>query len=225
MHEATLAAAVVGAAAHLLRAQGQEVLECPRSASVSERGQWSAQQGADVFVSVHLNAGGGRGSECYYYGEEAPNGRALAAAVVREVMAVGGFGAHGQAVRWQWYWKGKLAKLGVLAGGRNWAITGAACLLEVGFIDNEQDAAIMKADGFVARCGRAVAGGILAHLGQDMPDVEPAPEPVDAELETARALLRDRGIVLNDHAAEEPVTWGQAQRVWARLLRAVMPDA
>ncbi len=218
MHEATLTQAVVDATADVLRAQGHEVLECPRE-GVSARGIWAAAQGADVFVSVHFNAGGGRGSECYYYGEEAPHGRALAAAVVREVMALCGFGAHGQAVRWEWYYNGRLAKLGVLSGGRNWAVTDAACLLEVGFIDSATDSAIIAADGFAPRCGRAVARGICQYLGVPVPTDDPTPQPVDEELEAARALCRERGIVLNEHEATEAVTWGQLLRVVARAVR------
>ncbi|MBL0386384.1 N-acetylmuramoyl-L-alanine amidase [Tumebacillus sp. ITR2] len=96
------------------------------NADLNERCRIANAAGADVFLSIHVNAGGGHGAELYTNGDGGPIAP-LAKNIVKNVSAICGF--HGQAVR---------------DGGSNGTgfcvIVGTkmdAMLLEIGFIDTD----------------------------------------------------------------------------------------
>ncbi len=76
----------------LLRAQGREVVNCTNdyasstSANLAEICRLANKQYLDLFVSVHFNAGGGRGTEVYTYGGRTFNAAEDAA---RNIAALG----------------------------------------------------------------------------------------------------------------------------------------
>ncbi len=88
----------------------------------------SNNAGAELFFSIHTNSGGGKGAEIYVY----PNGGAndLAKQVVDEVGAHDGL--HGEPVK-------ESSELYVLRYTK-----APAMLLEVGFIDNTEDADFIR---------------------------------------------------------------------------------
>jgi N-acetylmuramoyl-L-alanine amidase len=214
--EAALNGLVRDALRSMLEAAGHEVLLAPRTNSVTSIGKWSAERRPDVFLSIHHNAGdaSARGSECYCAGEEfggpevAPNGKALARAVVGAVMAGLSLPAHGSAVRTRWVnpKTGKFARLSVLSGGDNWAVSGAACLIEMAFVSNKKDAAVTTAADYPRRAAEALFLGIQAYLGASVgvpPTTEPAAGATGAAASTVaeytdlvrrlQALLRAAG--------------------------------
>ncbi|MFD2170989.1 N-acetylmuramoyl-L-alanine amidase family protein [Tumebacillus lipolyticus] len=95
-------------------------------ADLRERCRISNTAGANVFLSLHVNAGGGRGAELYVY-EDGGAIAKLAKGVIHNVATI--CGTHGQAVR---------------DGGPNGTGFAVICkteadamLLEIGFIDSE----------------------------------------------------------------------------------------
>lgn len=96
------------------------------AADLRERCRIANTKGADVFLSLHVNAGGGRGAELYVYGGGGPIAK-LAKGVITGVSTI--CGTHGQAVR---------------DGGPNGTGFAVICntdadamLLEIGFIDSD----------------------------------------------------------------------------------------
>ncbi len=95
-------------------------------ADLRERCRISNAAGADVFLSLHVNAGGGRGAELYVY-EGGGAIAKLAKGVIESVATI--CGTHGQAVR-----DGGPSGTGFAVICKTEA---DAMLLEIGFIDSE----------------------------------------------------------------------------------------
>lgn len=122
--------------------------DLPRRAN--EANAW----GADIFVSVHLNAGGGHGIETY---RSVAGGKSttLAQDIQQAVQSATGMPAHGEPVK---------TKIG--DGGRDWICViresdMPACLVECGFIDNPQDM-----DGWNAeKYAQGIYAGICKYFG------------------------------------------------------------
>ncbi len=97
--------------------------------SIQKRYQMSNDWGADLFLSLHCNSGGGTGTESLVYsssGEAAQYAERISAAIVSNL----GLKNRGVKVR---------TDLGVLRG-----TTAPAVLVELGFIDNAGDAKLLK---------------------------------------------------------------------------------
>jgi N-acetylmuramoyl-L-alanine amidase len=121
---------------------------------LSERANIANQFDADVFISNHVNAGGGSGFESFIYTSPSRASRNLQNAVNAEALAVAetyGLGAHGND-----------KKRGNLAVVRE--TTMPAILTEIAFIDNE-DANLLKRDDFLRDMAAAYARGIAKFLG------------------------------------------------------------
>ncbi|WP_175074002.1 N-acetylmuramoyl-L-alanine amidase [Terribacillus sp. AE2B 122] len=109
--------------------------------SLSERASMADKRGAELFVSIHINAGGGEGFETYRYistSEYGDTGRAqdvLHEAIYKEIKAEN-VKNRGK----------KVANFAVLRETSMKAI-----LTENLFIDNEKDAALLKESGFLDR--------------------------------------------------------------------------
>ena len=105
--------------------------------------------GADLFVSIHCNAGGGTGSETfYYYGST--KGRRLAEAIQKQMVdSIGTVNRRVEA-------KGFAVLSGTVA---------VAALVETAFIDNPRDARLLveREDDFA----RAIARGITDFCGAE----------------------------------------------------------
>ncbi len=173
--------------AHLLTDQGHRVTltkqtrdACP---SCLDRARLSVKARADLFVSLHCNAATARpdrsGVFGIFYGGDtreerapdseirAPNGRRLARTIaweIHETTALPLLGVQGAALWWK-----HPKNLGVLAGARNWANTGAACLVEAGFLTHPQDRQLLGGPDGPALYALGCARGIHRYANLEIP--------------------------------------------------------
>ena len=113
-----------------LRAAGHEVIDCSnekgdQGSELAEEVRLANASGADLFLAVHFNAGGGTGTECYYHASD-KDARLLAARMSANVASALGLRNRGA----------KTADFYVLRNTKMRAL-----LLEVCFVDSAQDAA------------------------------------------------------------------------------------
>ncbi|MDE1454737.1 N-acetylmuramoyl-L-alanine amidase [Bacillus paralicheniformis] len=121
---------------------------------LSERANMANRYGADVFVSIHINAGGGTGFETYRYPGTAGNTLKLQQSLHSEILAE--MKGNGQTSD-----RGlKQANLAVVRQTHMPAV-----LTENLFIDRKEDADRLKNSGFVKAVGEAHARGIAKYLG------------------------------------------------------------
>lgn len=119
------------------------------SASLKRRAEIANNAGADLFLSIHCNAGGGSGTETYYYsGSE--DGKRLASAIQRNVVAEVGLENRGV----------KSAGFAVLR-----YTSMVAALLETAFIDTEADAAMLSNESGQWAYAEGIARGICEYFG------------------------------------------------------------
>ncbi len=116
--------------------------------SLKRRAEIANEIGADLFLSIHCNAGGGYGTETYYY-EESVNGVYLAEAIQECVVDAVGLEDRGV----------KEASFAVLR-----YTDMVAALLETGFIDHESDAQKLKSEKGQNAFAEGIAKGICAYF-------------------------------------------------------------
>ena len=119
--------------------------------------------GADVCMDIHINAGGGNGSEVFYSHVSA-NGKKLAQSIVNAMSAIG------QNTR------GIKTKLD--SNGNDWfgmiRMTDApAVLVECAFIDNKTDIQIINTEAKRKAFGYAIADGVAKYLGVKLSTSKP----------------------------------------------------
>ncbi|SDC49420.1 N-acetylmuramoyl-L-alanine amidase [Terribacillus halophilus] len=120
--------------------------------SLSQRTNDANAWGADFFLSIHVNAGGGTGYEDYIYttlSDSSATG-VMRARIHEEVMKLNGMSDRGR----------KKANFHVL---RETAMP--AVLTENGFIDNSADAAKMKSNSWIQDVARGHVNGLERALG------------------------------------------------------------
>jgi N-acetylmuramoyl-L-alanine amidase len=144
---------------HHLRAMGCEtVLTRPGSnlVGITERARAARYASADVFLSVHCNAGppSASGVEAFVANRD-ERSRKLAEKLVEVVIKRG---MSGRGVKWDS--QSQHSRLGVLRGTYRKM---PAVLLELGFLTNRQDAALLKDPHF----RNAVAKGVAAVVHQN----------------------------------------------------------
>ncbi|WP_053178046.1 N-acetylmuramoyl-L-alanine amidase family protein [Peribacillus loiseleuriae] len=140
---------------------------------LSERANIANRTNADVFISIHVNAGGGTGYESYIYTKASANSVKLQTLVNAEALETAkkyGLRAHGDD-----------KKRGNLAVVRETAMPGI--LTEIAFIDSE-DAEILKNKDFIKDMAAAYARGVAKYL--DLP-VKKMPVP----MEESKVVERD----------------------------------
>ncbi|WP_052036641.1 N-acetylmuramoyl-L-alanine amidase family protein, partial [Tumebacillus flagellatus] len=138
---------------------------------LNERCRIANSARADVFLSIHVNAGGGHGAEIYANGDGGPIA-GLAKGIVQNVGTI--CGTHGQAVR---------------DGGRGGAcwrvITGTnmdAMLVEIGFIDSDD---LGKIQAHIDDFAPLIARAICEFYGVPILSAAPASAPQEPELNPA----------------------------------------
>lgn len=140
--------------------------ENDKTMSLQERTAAANKWGADLFISFHVNAGGGRGFESFIY-----NGNVSARTIAAQNMihseiiaAMRKFGDIPDR-------KKKRANFFVLRESDMSAI-----LTETLFIDTASDANYLKKDEFITAIGQAHAVGIAKFLGlKSLPPPQPQP--------------------------------------------------
>lgn len=118
---------------------------------------------ADVCMDIHINAGGGDGSEVYY-SHISPNGKKLAQAIVDSMVKIG------QNTRGI---KTKLDTDGTDYFGMIRMTDAPAVLVECAFIDNANDIKIINTEAKRKIFGYAIADGVANYLGVKLPTAKP----------------------------------------------------
>lgn len=119
------------------------------SKSLARRSEIANRNGADLFVSIHCNAGGGTGTETYYC-TGSDSGRVFAKFIQEGMLDAVGLRDRGV----------KNARYAVL---RNSNMT--AALLETGFIDSAHDAKYLGSDEYQQKFAEGIAKGICDYVG------------------------------------------------------------
>lgn len=175
--------------------------------SLADRADRANKLNADLFVSLHVNSGGGTGFESYVY-TEADTGTVEIKNIVHNETAAYysrfGFPDRGK----------KKADFAVLRLTKMPAV-----LLENLFIDTKNDAEKLKDPVFLDGAAEAISRGIIEAVGeQTVPQPQPPapPSPHWAVMDFER--LQKAGLVLDEHNLDSSVTWGEMSAVVARLL-------
>lgn len=122
---------------------------------------------ANVCMDIHINAGGGDGSEVYY-SHVSPNGKKLAQSIVDATLAIRQ-NTRGIKVR--------LDKDGTDYYGMIRETDAPAVLVECAFIDNATDIQIINTEAKRKAFGYAIADGVAKYLGVKMPSTSKPTTP------------------------------------------------
>ena len=170
-------------------ALGQEAFLCDRSLYSSERAVQAKDQGCDILISLHCNAGGSQaqGIEAWYaHGNE--EGQRLASGILGVLISETGAVSRGIKDDADWRpvsdpkWTGGM---GVL---RNFP--GPAVLLELLFISNPVEEKLLSSPDFQQKCAHAIACGVLDFLSAgkaSMPNCGSKDSSVPQDCDSAEA--------------------------------------
>lgn len=181
---------------------------------LSERAKMANQWGADFFLSIHVNAGGGTGWESYRYTTASSRTAAYQDTIHTAVIQAVGAGVKDRGK--------KAANFAVLRETKM-----PALLTENLFIDNTKDAALLKEPAFREKLARGHVIGVEKALGLKKKAAQPKPGPfpdVPADHWAAEAIriVRDAGLMTGradgTFGPNEPVTRAQLAAIFARLL-------
>ena len=158
--EADITQALVVQLGNYILALGEEAFLCDRSLYSSERAVQAKDQGCDILLSLHCNAGGtqAQGIEAWFCHEN-PDGQALASKILSVLISETGAVSRGIKDDANWRpssdpnWTGGM---GIL---RNFP--GPAVLLEVLFISNPLEEKLLTSLDFQQKCAHAIACGVL----------------------------------------------------------------
>lgn len=161
LQESDLTGDIVGRVATKLSAYDATVVIVPRTDSLAARADYANNAGADLYLSIHCNAGGGTGFESYIWKFDYLDGT-----LADEYQAI----IHGAVM-------GYLAPLGVADRGMKSAnfdvlrLTDMpAVLLENLFVDNAWDAAKLADPAFRDGLANEIAWGIVRALSLQKKD-------------------------------------------------------
>lgn len=130
--------------------------------SLSQRTAFANSIGADYYLSIHINAGGGTGFESYIWNGPVNSLTTKARDAIHQQVA-SYFATFGLRDRGK-----KTANFHVLRETRM-----PACLLECGFIDNSTDASFLKNAGFLDGLGKVIGQGVANGLGLTVAPADP----------------------------------------------------
>lgn len=133
---------------------------------------------ADVCMDIHINAGGGDGSEVYY-SHVSPNGKKLAQSIVDATLAIR------QNTRGI---KTRVDDDGTDYFGMIRMTDAPAVLVECAFIDNATDIQIINTEAKRKVFGYAIADGVAKYLGVKMPSASKPTTPSKPSKPTTAAV-------------------------------------
>ncbi|MEB2272803.1 N-acetylmuramoyl-L-alanine amidase [Bacillus sp. ILBB4] len=140
--------------------------------SLSQRASQANSWGADAFMSIHVNAGGGTGYEDYVYRSASNASKTFQSIVHGQVQPTLLSYNHPNRGR-------KSANYAVLR-----LTNMPAVLTEIAFIDNRTDAALLQNEAFLKSMGESYAKGIAVYLNlprRAVPNPNPTPNPSPSE--------------------------------------------
>ncbi len=143
--------------------------------SLSQRASQANSWGADAFMSIHVNAGGGTGYEDYVYRSASNASKAFQSIVHGQVQPALLSYNHPNRGR-------KSANYAVLR-----LTNMPAVLTEIAFIDNSIDAALLQNEAFLKSMGESYAKGIAVYLNlprRAVPNPNPNPSPSEPGTKT-----------------------------------------
>ncbi|MFP7732708.1 N-acetylmuramoyl-L-alanine amidase [Priestia aryabhattai] len=143
--------------------------------SLSQRASQANSWGADAFMSIHVNAGGGTGYEDYVYRSASNASKTFQSIVHGQVQPTLLSYNHPNRGR-------KSANYAVLR-----LTSMPAVLTEIAFIDNSADAALLQNEAFLKRMGESYAKGIAVYLNlprRSVPTPSPNPSPSEPGTKT-----------------------------------------
>ncbi|TWA53191.1 N-acetylmuramoyl-L-alanine amidase [Azospirillum baldaniorum] len=154
-----------------------------RNLSLADRAAVAKEVEADAFVSIHLNGFNGKaqGTETFHHTQARAASKALAAAVQAGVLRATDLKDRGV----------KVDQLGVLRPEHHAPDT-AACLVEVSFMDVQDEEARLKTNAYKDAVSQALASAILGWL---LADQRIRPEIVAARPEQWRITEKPRGFM------------------------------
>jgi N-acetylmuramoyl-L-alanine amidase len=130
--------------------------------TLSERAKMANDWGADIFISIHINAGGGIGFESYIYnGSVSSSTIAYQNIIHEEIVKATGWNDRGK----------KRENYAVLRKTKM-----PALLTENGFIDNKTDANKLKQNAFIDKIAQGHVNGLVKAFGLK-PKSQPKPAP------------------------------------------------
>ena len=194
--------------------QGWYVTDCSNDADsvngeLAEECRIANGSGADLFIAVHFNAGGGTGTEVWHY--PGSSAESYAEGVSSELASAMGLRN-----------RGAKATTGLYVLNRT---TMPAILIEVCFVDTEQDADAWHATSWDALCGAVVRGLGGDYDNDNKEDDMGLTEHQDKLLATIYEQVTgtydptNRGVELNDH---DHIKWiGKAVADNAAAIQAV----
>jgi|GEM_PF-3359050 len=185
---------------------------------LSERANLANQWKADLFISFHHNASGGEGFESYIY----PSARGTRAEEIQNTL-------HNTMMAY-------MKNYGVKDRGKkqaNFAVVREtrmpAILLENLFVDNAQDASLLKRQDFLQGLAQSIVKGVASAIqlaprsSQQAKPTAPASSipsaPIQHWAKPAHDALRAAGFLLSDHTAnlDQPASEGMVITLFNRL--------
>ncbi len=176
----------------LLLAAGFDVIlsrETDKTVELQQRTDYANAWPADVLLSIHHNAGGGRGIETYHSAYAAKHqadgkrlGQAVHGALIKEFAEMTNRGTKTRTFQQSpvdYYHMIREARV-------------PSIITETGFVDNAQDAGIIKAATFVDRQARALFAGVREYFGVAASAGTPILGPAQATVGQAQAWARGR---------------------------------
>jgi hypothetical protein len=157
---------------------GVEVKGVPLDLPMLDRIKWINDTGyteaaGDICLEVHINDGGKRGYEAWFKAEGGNASHKLATVVVDTLVEDTGYPSQGVKSEFEH----ELRSLTFLN-----RTNPASVLLEVLFLDNPEDIAILKDNDKLENIAKSIARGILKYMGKDMEGKElPADKKPDLD--------------------------------------------
>ena len=233
--EADITQALAVQLGNYILALGQEAFLCDGSLYSSERAVQAKDQGCDILISLHCNAGStqARGIEAWFaHGN--PDGQALAQKLLSVLIAETGAVSRGVKDDADWrpasdpQWIGGMGVLRYFPG--------PAVLLELLFISNPVEEKLLSSPDFQQKCAHAIACGVLDFLNSwkksnqgssnssqalgPFPDLSPT--LWDGKARKIALALRDLGIITGyedgTFRPDQPITRMEAASLIYRTL-------
>lgn len=199
LREAIITKSIVQMASDLLRYQSIGVLNVPDDLNLYGTIQWINKNcpTANLAVEVHVNAGGGKGLEGWFY-HNSDTSKKVTETILTSM--VGETGMVNRGAKDEAY--ANYGRLGFVHDTKP-----LATLIECGFIDNADDREFLNSVNGLYRLALGLAKGVTKHLGMAWKEPELQKDPV------AQAILSLKGIL-----AEDPCDCSQLKKSINQLL-------